>query len=532
MRKERNASHCYTDVFLLTRVRLRHLVFFGQRDLPADLPPGRAMSGLSLALLLLATSTAAAARDETGFDAAKHGFEFSAAKPPVHHRTADAVMSKQPRTEFTIAKSEAIAKPGHAVAAHGMHHATSKATPGTSKATPASKATPGTSKATGKVMPHTSKASPHRWWHRRSHNGTRITAADQAEADRLDKENARWLVFVLGVATVLGIEEMAMSRMLEISMRTALVWLAGFTAFSALCLAALGASDGWGSPARFGSIMLLNIMLSPDNLVVFMMFLRHAQLPTRHHRRVISDGFVLAILLRLATMLATSKLLDAFSPLQGLLALLVFAKGVQMVVDVACRAEARGDEAVGEAADHWAVRCLQRVVPVRWDTDSDGVCLFRDGVSGTLHVTRTTALMVAIGCSDLTFSSDNITAVLALTTDAYTLTVTMTLSILLLRPVYFLAAAFIGYLDALDSALGVILILIGGKLLLGQMGVEVPLWAVVVVLTAWRIVVAVYVIVTRRRGAAAKAVAPTKAAAGEASSSEEVAPVVDSEAAE
>ena len=41
-------------------------------------------------------------------------------------------------------------------------------------------------------------------------------------------------------------------------------------------------------------------------------------------------------------------------------------------------------------------------------------------------------------------------------------------AVLLLRPIYFLAAAFIGYLDALDSALGVILILIGGKLLLGQ----------------------------------------------------------------
>ena len=95
--------------------------------------------------------------------------------------------------------------------------------------------------------------------------------------------------------------------------------------------------------------------------------------------------------------------------------------------------------------------------------------------------------------ADLTFSSDNITAVLALTTDAFTLACTMSLSILLLRPVYFLAAAFVDYLDALDSALGIILVVIGGKLLLSQAGIEVPLGAVVGLLTAWRVAVAAYI---------------------------------------
>ena len=174
-------------------------------------------------------------------------------------------------------------------------------------------------------------------------------------------------------------------------------------------------------------IMLLNVLLSPDNLVVFMMFLKHAQLPIRHHRRVIGDGFVFAIVLRLGTMLATSKLLEAFAPLQLLLAGLVFAKGVQMVGDVWMQSSADGateEEAVPDAAEHWAVKALQRIMPVRWDAESDGACLSRAG--GTWHVTRTTALIVAIGASDLTFSSDNITAVLALTTDAYALAMALT----------------------------------------------------------------------------------------------------------
>ena len=75
----------------------------------------------------------------------------------------------------------------------------------------------------------------------------------------------------------------------------------------------------------------------------------------------------------------------------------------------------------------------------------------------------------------------------------------MTLSILLLLPVYFVLAAFVEYLDALDSALGVILILIGAKLCLGQAGVEVPLWMFAGVLTAWRVAVAAYVLLRGQR---------------------------------
>ena len=258
--------------------------------------------------------------------------------------------------------------------------------------------------------------------------------------------------------------------------------------------------------------------LSPDNLVVFMMFLKHAGLPARHHRRVISDGFLLAVALRLGTMFATSALLAAFAPLQTLLAALVFAKGLQMVFDAWRRSGRDSPRAEGpqDASEHWAVRALQRVVPVRWDEDSDGLCLARDEDSGMLHVTRTSALIVAVGCSDLTFSSDNITAVLALTTDPFTITVTMTLSILMLRPVYFLAAAFIDYLDALDTALGVVLLVIGSKLLLGQAGVEVPLWAVVGVLTAWRVAVAAYVVCgTTARGKSAQVQGANDAAGGD-----------------
>ena len=304
----------------------------------------------------------------------------------------------------------------------------------------------------------------------------------------------RGLALAGAVATALIAEEILLGGLPEISVKVAVAWLVCFVLYCAVLLVVVGAWDGWDAPPRYASVILLNAALSPDNLVVFMMFLKSAQLPARHHRRVISDGFLFAIALRLGTMIATSALLEAFSPLRLILALVVFLKGLQMVVDGwrAADAPADGPEAPPQdAADHWAVKALARVVPVSWSDDSDGVCILRN--AGRFYVTRTTALIFAIGWCDLTFSSDNITAILALTTDAFTITATMTLSILALRPVYFLCFAFVDYLDALDSALGVILVVIGGKLLLGLAGVEVPLWAVVLVLTVWRIGVAAYV---------------------------------------
>ena len=77
----------------------------------------------------------------------------------------------------------------------------------------------------------------------------------------------------------------------------------------------------------------------------------------------------------------------------------------------------KGDEQPPQqdASAHWAVKGLQRVVPVKWSDETDGACWAHDA-EGHVFVTRSLALVVTIGCSDLTFSSDNITAVLALVT--------------------------------------------------------------------------------------------------------------------
>jgi len=245
-----------------------------------------------------------------------------------------------------------------------------------------------------------------------------------------------------------------------------------------------------------------------------MMFL--TDLPSASHRRVISNGFVLAGLLRIGTTLATSRLLEAFAPLQVVLAVLVLGKGLQMLWEAWRRsymaegsASADGVAPPPSLENHGMVRALRRCVLIQWSDETDAQCIICERAESPsttgcccclprcwyhCHLTRTTVLAFAIGVSDLTFSSDNIAAALALTTDPFALVVSFSLSILLLRPVFFLLAAFVRYLDALDSALGVILVLIGVKLCLALAGIETPLWIFAGLLTAWRLVVMLFVI--------------------------------------
>ena len=325
---------------------------------------------------------------------------------------------------------------------------------------------------------------------------------------RRDDKLGLAIAFGTSLASGLVIEELMLAGS-EVTMRLASVWLCCFAALCGAYLLLLGLYEGsWDRPGLMASLIGLNMALSPDNLVVFMMFL--TDLPLVSHRRVISDGFLLACALRITTMLATARLLEAFAPLQMVLAVLVLTKGAQLLFegwrksqDTTAAEGTMTEEADSSLDNHWMVTTIRRCVDIKWTEETDGRCCVCEpsrqglgtfGMAQRCALTRTAVLAMAIGVGDLTFSSDNIAAALALSTDGFTLTVSITLSILLLRPVFFLMAAFIRYLDALDTALGVILVLIGTKLCLGFAGIETPLWLFVGLLTTWRLLVLGYTI--------------------------------------
>jgi len=131
------------------------------------------------------------------------------------------------------------------------------------------------------------------------------------------------------------------------------------------------------------------------------------------------------------------------------------------------------------------VRALSRWTPIYWADETGDAYFARDGAQ-RMCATRMCAVVVAIGCTDLTFAMDSISAVLATTTDTALIVTSQCLSMLALRPLYFMMAAALAYFDAVNSVLALILITIGAKTFLSAANIEVPMWLFVGTLTVWR----------------------------------------------
>lgn len=316
-----------------------------------------------------------------------------------------------------------------------------------------------------------------------------------------------WPTFAALVGTLLVFEEATVKRLPAVT-----VWHAG--AWLVVCLVAciiwaVALLLLWWSIDDVAVYVLcvgLNIMLSTDNLLVFMLILKQAAMPTPHHYRAISHGTLLAILLRICVTVSGELLLQHFSFLQIVLGAFMLVNGARLL----CFGD--GPDVPEGASEHWAVRGLGALVPLHWGSVGDAY-VWRDG-DGRLGLTRMAAVVLAIGFTDVAFSADSVSTVLAETTSTALIITSQVLSMLLLRPICFLCTSAFEYADALSSALGGVLVLLGLKVLLGSAGIEVPLWLILALLFTWRLVHLLWTWTTARAGPHAR-----QGASGLASSS-------------
>ncbi|HEY1248275.1 MAG TPA: hypothetical protein VGE97_04740, partial [Nitrososphaera sp.] len=123
-----------------------------------------------------------------------------------------------------------------------------------------------------------------------------------------------------------------------------------------------------------------------------------------------------------------------------------------------------------------AVRLLKRFVPVTPNL-SDGRFLVRL-MDGALYATPMLVALVIVEMTDLVFAIDSIPAVLAITTDPFTVITSNIFAILGLRSLYFLVAGLMEKFYYLKAALVALLIFIGSKMLvtdLFELPIEVSL---------------------------------------------------------
>jgi tellurite resistance protein TerC len=277
---------------------------------------------------------------------------------------------------------------------------------------------------------------------------------------------ALWAGFVAMVVLFLALDLGAFHRRDEpVTIRNALAWT-GIWAAVSLCFAAF---VGWrfGAPkaAEYLTGYLIELSLSVDNLFVFVVIFSSLAIPPVYQHRVLFWGILGAVVMRATAILAGTALLQRFHGLLYLFGAFLAVTGARLLFHEA-------DEAPHPERSRF-LALVRRVLP-HTDRIEGHRFLLRQG--GRLVATPLLSALVLIELSDVVFALDSIPAIFGVTLDPFVVFTSNIFAILGLRSLYFALAGLMDRFIHLRSALALVLVFIGGKMLAAPW-VHVPQWA-------------------------------------------------------
>lgn len=279
-----------------------------------------------------------------------------------------------------------------------------------------------------------------------------------------------WPAFIGGVLALLFVDLFVLNRRAhEISAREALftsaVWITIALAFNLW----FGFRYGKELGVQFLTGYLIEESLSVDNLFVILLVFQALKIPQRFQHRVLFWGILGAIVMRGGLILAGAQLVQRFEWILYGFGLLLVYSGAKFFFE--------SDEE-DEVKDHWAVRALERIVPVTREFHGQR---FFAVVNERVHVTPLFVALVVVEISDLIFAVDSIPAVFSVTTHPFVAFASNVLAILGLRSMYFVIADWVGKLRYLKPGLAAVLMFVGVKMLIVDL-YHIPSWVSLLVL--------------------------------------------------
>jgi tellurite resistance protein TerC len=268
-----------------------------------------------------------------------------------------------------------------------------------------------------------------------------------------------WTTLAVTVVLAIGVDLFAHRGAAPDGTRRALLWsglwILVAMAFAALVAHVLGANAG----VEFLSAYFLEMSLSADNLMVFMLIFAELAVPPEHQRRVLFWGIGGAIVFRGAFIgVGAQAVLRWHFILYGFGVLLVLL-GIKLF---------RGSEtAEGEPG---AVLWLRTHLPF------SAAChdrLFFVREEGHWRLTRLAIALVTIEVCDVTFAFDSVPSAFSVSRSVFVLYSSNLMAILGLRSLFVVLAHVLARLRYLRYGLGVILCLAGVKLV-GSPWIHLP----------------------------------------------------------
>ncbi len=235
----------------------------------------------------------------------------------------------------------------------------------------------------------------------------------------------------------------------------ALAWSAIWVALAAAFAGLVFFWQGRQVALEFVTGYVLELSLSVDNLLIFLVIFRYFSVPEEHQHRVLFWGILGALLMRGFFILAGVGLIHRFHWILYILGALLIYSGIRVGLI--------GEHQIDPATNP-AVRVLRRWVPVT-DDYQDGRFFVR-GWKGNpgLYATPLLVVLAVIETTDVLFAVDSIPAVLAVTLNAFIVYTSNVFAILGLRSMYFAVSGLMKIFRFLHTGLALVLILVGLKM--------------------------------------------------------------------
>ena len=276
-----------------------------------------------------------------------------------------------------------------------------------------------------------------------------------------------WLIFLVAVVALLAFDLGVLGRRRggdgTIGVRQSLFLSAFYIAAAALFGAWVWASLGPQSGMEYFTGFALEKALALDNVFVISVIFGALAIPRRYQHRVLFWGILGVIVLRAIMIGLGAALVSEFDWVMWIFAAFLIFTGLKML-------RGGGDDHTPDPDNHPLIKALARFMPITPKLHGDKFLVQLPDPAGKLrrHATPLLVALIMVEAADIVFAVDSIPAIFAITSDPFIVYTSNIFAVLGLRALFFALEALIHRFEALKTALSLVLVFIGGKIIYGQ----------------------------------------------------------------
>ena len=266
-----------------------------------------------------------------------------------------------------------------------------------------------------------------------------------------------WIGFTAVVVTLLVLDLVVFHRGAHvIKPRESATWVGIWVSLALIFAVGMFIFAGPERGTEFITGYLIEWTLSVDNLFVFLIIFTYFAVPNEYRYNVLFWGILAAIILRGAFILVGAALLATFHWMIFVFGGFLIYTGIRILL--------KGDEDT-DPERNLAVRVFRKILPSTANYHGGSYIVKLDG---RWLATPLLLVLLVVNVTDVVFALDSVPAIFAITREPFIVYSANIFAILGLRALYFLLANLMDRFHYLGVGLGLVLIFVGIKMVVGD----------------------------------------------------------------